>query len=63
MSNVQEENYTCLVRENTLNGSFIIASDLSHKEASALIRKLRQEAKEQGTYYEDRYTLTFRKHY
>lgn len=44
--------------ENTLYGSIIIASDLSYKEASALMRKLEQEAKEQGTYYEDRFTLT-----
>ena len=59
MNGFQRDNYTCIVYENTKNGSFMSASDLSYNEAFELIRKLEQQAKEQGTYYEDRFTLTF----
>ena len=53
MNGFQRDNYTCIVYENTKNGSFMIASDLSYNEAFELIRKLEQQAKEDG------FTLTF----
>lgn len=49
----------CGVRENTPMGSFTIATNLSYREASDLIKKLEKEAEENGTYFEDRYVMTY----
>ena len=48
------------VRDNTPFGSFMVARNLPRKEAIELIDKLEKEAKQKGTYYEDRFTLTYR---
>jgi len=55
------EKITYGVRENTVIGSFVIASGLPRAEAMALLKKLEKEAKENGTYFEDRYVLTYRR--
>ena len=53
------DEFTYGVRTNTPMGSFVIARDLTYEEANDLIKKLEKEAKENGSYFTDKFVLTY----
>lgn len=59
MSNEGNNNVSCTIRVSTPFGQYIVASGLGQREANDLIKELEQKAKQDGSYFEDMFSLSY----